>query len=896
MIVEEPLSISRRDLEERIRAFREKGYEKSVTAVFSAAEWDGDNLLETPHGERYRVFNCPTPLSMRWALSQVGDTSWNFLITPLSDAALSLDIRARLSPYHRVYQPNPAESLRTAFAASRQHDDLVSDRKDVGRILTFLKATAADVDPAPLGVLSADHLYGQLIQRAVFRREVRSLRDLLVWSQTSRATADWDFFLTSLSEDIRDRALSWLKRTLGDKTHAVVSTLINQGPEKLVTYGFLAEVLSVPALSMTEEQSSALSGFRVLTQSGGSTREQLGVWAGASISMLEHEQTWDAAHAAEELLLSPQGLGHPGLAPLSTVFRTALDARLSVFAHAASEALRSGELGATQQALESVREHHREVLHGRNLPVVESLTRLLAWLHHQRAYTTDTLADWLAHYRSELSWVDTCINRAWDGTTSPDVSVTATAIISAVRERRKEADRNFARQLAQTGTQRFAAGSTRFIEDVLDSVVFPIHDGDSSEMRPVLLLVLDGASVGVLNDVLASIMSTYPGDWREMMSPDSSHHTALAALPTVTTVSRASLLSGELTTGGQHVEREKLRTRYHARFKNKDADACRLLHKDDLNTGINDSVKDLLEDTHRTPFLAAVLNTVDDALGGSHPMGRVWGLKDIAHLAPLLEGAAKVGRTVILTSDHGHIVEKDHAGIVATDEAVSSRWRSDMPAADNNEIAVAGDRVLVNGGSAVLAVDEDVRYTAKKAGYHGGASLAEACVPVAVLSAGAFGPGSAFPAEPVTRRDLQPKWWSLHALAVETTAPAPVAHPVKQQAPTLFDAPTTPARDRYTDLARSEMFITRLKAYPVAGRGADDVIDLLRRIDANTNRLPRAILRDSWALSPTLLRGVIAGLRRILNIDGVEALTTEGDDLVLHPELLFEQFGVGGRD
>ena len=48
-------------------------------------------------------------------------------------------------------------------------------------------------------------------------------------------------------------------------------------------------------------------------------------------------------------------------------------------------------------------------------------------------------------------------------------------------------------------------------------------------------------------------------------------------------------------------------------------------------------------------------------------------------------------------------------------------------------MALTGPRVLYGGGSIVAAWREDIRYTPRKGGYHGGASLAEMTVPVLVL-------------------------------------------------------------------------------------------------------------------------------------------------------------------
>lgn len=905
MISPTVIPLSSRDLEARIQSLRAKAYDEGVVAVHSRAPWTGGSTLRTSDGVEYRVAACPTLLALRWELSQLDDSPWTFLITPLRTDDLPLDVRSRLVPYQGVYQLDPAESLRALFAASRQHGDLVGDRRDSSQILAFLQSSDSKVEPAPLGVLSSEHLYGQVLQKGVFRRNIHALRDLLSWSLTPAAAADWEHFTTALSDDVQGRALDWLRRKLGPQSVAVVETLANRGPAELLTFGFLAEVLSAQALTHAADQASALGGFRVITRSGIATGEQLGAWARASKGMLDSsasEQAWASAQEAEHLLVSAQGLGQPSLVPLSTVFRGSLEARLSAFAHAATTALRTRELNSVLQALEDIRAH-RLVTRQQILPVVESLARLLGWLAAPEVAHPESLSGWLTHYRDDLSWVDTCVNRAWDGTSNTELITATREITTAVRQRRQVADRGFARVLAASGTQREAAGDTLLIEDVLSEVVFPVHQGKivDENLRPVLLLVIDGASVGVHNDILSSIQRTYPGDWQEMASDRGELRAALAALPTVTNYSRTSLLSGRLAAGGQNIERENLRAAYSSTFKKQGPQACRLLHKDDLATGINDHVKELVEDTQSAPFIAAVLNTVDDALGGSNPMGRTWGVKDIRHLGVLLEGAHRVGRTVILTSDHGHIAEKDHAGIVPTETTISARWRTDDLPAGPNEIGVAGDRVLANSGSIVLAVDEDVRYTAKKAGYHGGGTLAEAIAPVSVLAqtAAAFGADTAFPAVALDRLSTQPEWWSL-SMSEQPSTRAPLTS--KMQPPSarpdplsLFDEQTpapTAAQDRYAKLAGTGMFKERVDRHPVAGRKATEVADLLRKIDANNDRLPVTVVRDTWSLTPLMVRGVLAELRRIVNVDGVEALSMSGEDLVLYPELLFEQFGV----
>ena len=87
---------------------------------------------------------------------------------------------------------------------------------------------------------------------------------------------------------------------------------------------------------------------------------------------------------------------------------------------------------------------------------------------------------------------------------------------------------------------------------------------------------------------------------------------------------------------------------------------------------------------------------------------------------------------MILTSDHGHVLDQPDGIRPAAAEAARYREGSLGP----GEVPVSGPRVLAGGGTVVLPWDERIRYTARKAGYHGGASLAEIVVPALVVRAG----------------------------------------------------------------------------------------------------------------------------------------------------------------
>ncbi len=128
---------------------------------------------------------------------------------------------------------------------------------------------------------------------------------------------------------------------------------------------------------------------------------------------------------------------------------------------------------------------------------------------------------------------------------------------------------------------------------------------------------------------------------------------ALAVLPSLTDTSGASLLTGTLATGAMRAEKSGF------------ADAFRgapLFHKDDLRSTAGAQLP--------SAVVGAIASTQDQAgCWGSHqhhrrhlhkqdPSSTRWTLDRLAPLRALLHEARSAGRTVVLTADHGHVIER----------------------------------------------------------------------------------------------------------------------------------------------------------------------------------------------------------------------------------------------
>jgi hypothetical protein len=260
-------------------------------------------------------------------------------------------------------------------------------------------------------------------------------------------------------------------------------------------------------------------------------------------------------------------------------------------------------------------------------------------------------------------------------------------------------------------------------------------------------------------------------------------------------------------------------------------------------------------------------------------------------------------------------------------ETSSGRSRSAAEPAAAGEILVAGGRVVLHGGRAVLAVDELVRFGPLKAGYHGGATPAEAVVPVAVLVAGGVPEGAGLHLAP----PQEPAWWADPVTSGITEGQRPQAAGGRQArrrptpdprlrgaqdaAPTLFDLPSAdseqaaepppstsagPGPDGGQYLAGavvgSPMYAAQRR---IAGRVSvsdDRVRDLLAALLATPDgRLGPAQAAIALAVAPVALRGAILHVQRLLNVEGYPVLRVDADGatVIVDRPLLREQFGLG---
>jgi hypothetical protein len=239
-------------------------------------------------------------------------------------------------------------------------------------------------------------------------------------------------------------------------------------------------------------------------------------------------------------------------------------------------------------------------------------------------------------------------------------------IYRRVRELREEQNKRFAELLAAWSKSPTAEKGILPIEQVIPSVLTGL-----AAQVPVLLLVVDGMDYAVFRELYDDARRQ---GWTEYGRDDGEPLPAVVAtVPTVTELSRASLLAGKAICGASAVEKNAFATHPALMALSRPRRPPVLFHKGELSEagGLASAVRAAIADPEQR-IVAAVLNAVDDHLAKSEQMRVRWRLAQLRLLDALLYEAGLADRVVVLTADHGHVLEENNTALSGGEEA---RWR-----------------------------------------------------------------------------------------------------------------------------------------------------------------------------------------------------------------------------
>ncbi|MEU8004188.1 BREX-2 system phosphatase PglZ [Catellatospora sp. NPDC049111] len=875
------------------------GDPQPAIALRARPEWIDEPVMKIG-GTLVRVVACPSPLAMRAALHDRAEGERLVLLTELTDAELGDGLLVHLSHY-TVRSVDPWELVRQMFGADDIDPSLVDKRSGGGRWVADAVTEYAPPQgwPRPAGtVLTREHALRSLTANllGLDGNEIDSA-GLLQWSTDAAALMRF----MNVPDQVAAGIAGFAAETAGPAGRVIIAAVRAGHGIDAIPLGLLCGVLwTTPATQ------AAVARTRLEPRFGGLqlTDVEAGHLAAAAEAWIlriaeSHQREVEPLLRRAETIAAE--IDAAALLGGSTLLPAGFTHRMREFAGVLSMGLPDagpvpvGAVVAAQRALRAVEEH-------RSAPPVRLETarmaiRLMRWLSINDGAAPATLYDALHRQVRVDGWVDRARLDIFAGDVDPHVADVYQRLHQRVNAVRARHDEQFATLVAHATSAEADPGALLRVEDVLERLVRPVL----ASGRRVLLLVMDGMSVAAMTELAESLTSA--GPWLELTPAGGQRDGVLAALPTVTEVSRCSLLSGAIARGGQAEERKALTARFPGSV---------LLHKGRLRAGagyaLDPEVRAAIED-RTVPLVAAVINTIDDALDRSDPGLVVWDTDSIPALRDLLSVAQD--RVVILTSDHGHVVDRGPDAAHRPTSSSENRWRSADQPSGAGEILVRGSRVGTPDHQAVLPWREELRYGPRKAGYHGGISAAEAVIPLLVLSAGDDSAVPGWSGAPVA----SPDWWR-EPLAATPPAEAPISqatrHTVRKparQTETLFEVEAAPPMLAWPVASPADTgspLIAALLASPVYVSRRGSRTDLPEeRVAALVNALVAApggrLRKDTLAANAGVpahrIGPTLAALRRLLQVEGYPVLDVDpdGQTVILDEQLLREQFGLGSQ-
>lgn len=856
--------------------------------------------MVSPSGKQFVLRWCESSLAMREALCELErfepPASGIVVITPLSTHELAEDIAARLAR-SRVFQPEGWDIVRLMFQAKETDARL-------GRFAWMPQAlidgaAQGDYQPVANGFLDLETAWREVLMRFVGIDVARpDAVTLLGWSMTP----DADPRLGPLPAAMRSDILAWLAESAG-----VAGGMVRGCVEAGRTGDALPLGLVCGVIFAADGEGQAALGQAAIRLERFVNEQHVGVvegraWATAAeqaVRMLGVERCRALLDRADALL---RDLRISEFAQLSNVLPSALDQRLTAFAlslsaHAVEP--NAANLLRVEEEADRALKHTLMKDQRPRMERVEMARRLARWLLSSMVPGA-SLPDSVEWQADQGAYVDWARFRLLGGDELTELSDAYYACRQAVIARRNAFAKPFAQALVQWNAQT-PAGSGRVVplEHVLDRVVAPV-----AAVQPTLLLVMDGLSNSIFRELFVRAASH---GWMEFVpAAQGKPFIGIAAVPTITEVSRASLLCGRLTTGAQAQEKSGFASHPALMATSRTEFPPKVFHKGDLVDAGNlaQEIRTAIAN-QKQQVVGVVYNAVDDHLNGPDQLNQRWALEDLRLLLPLLREAREARRMVIITADHGHLLED---GTMQIPGGESDRWRLGRTEASPDEMAISGGRVFTSDGSnAVVCLwGESSRYAGRKNGYHGGLSPQELTVPLSV-----FAPlGSSLvgwsPAPP-----SQPDWWELPPL-MQSKQPVPVSVPPAKPARKRSSVPLEAQVGLFADLdlplpaveEATPDWISLLLASPVyasqrqlAARVAvpdDKMRLLLEALAERGGKLSRTALANRLSLAEIRIGGLLSAVRRMLNVDQAAVLMVDeaAGSVELNIALLQQQFNL----
>lgn len=886
----------------QVAAIRQKVPQARVIGIRAAGKWTGERLKQEGQ-ETFQIEQCDSPLQMRMALQEDDGVAVKILITGLDERDLGDDILVRLTK-RRLFPMDRWQIVKALFQA-REIDPRVTRHGWIAEALLDA-VPAGGFPPAPGGFLDAETVWPILLGRQIGLAGDRpDLLALLKWSIDAGQVERF----RSTPEPFRQAAIEWIAYQAGPAAEAVLHCVASSQRPDALAVGLAAGVVFHREVAGRLDKAAGKMEERVLggkaPDAGAIDRWHAAATEVVSLQLTDTQRQRGQLNRADEILRELQADGYAYLSDTSPL---GFDQRLARFGKLLAEAVQSASSASLEPltaARQAILRHDQARRECRRLDRTQMALRLARWLARVGSTVNPafpsfpSLAEAAAYHLAEGGFVDWARLSLRVGDPVRELSEAYADLFDQVTAIREEQARRFA-ELVRDWTAAGSAGDEVIpVEQILDEIVAPL-----AAQAPVLVIVVDGMSAAVGRELIADITRQ---DWvalceggRDMNRP------GLAAMPSVTEVSRTSLLCGQLREGNAAVEKTGFAEHPGLRAHCRSGSPPILFHKPSLQEADDASlaaeVRQEIGSSHRR-VVGVVVNAIDDHLLKGEQIDIRWSRDTIKVLPTLLHEAKSARRLVVLLADHGHVLDHQTQGRPSEG---GERWRIDDGNPAEDEVSIMGNRVVLPDTHRLIAPwKEKVRYGVKKNGYHGGLSPQEMVVPITVLCA-----SDSFPAGWVEAPIDTPAWWD---------EPFPERRPREEAPPRLkpiqarglgplFEAarekqeaanPAVVARPAEESVPA---WIKALLASPILGEQktlagrtvpADEIIvKLLAALDRHGGKLTSTALSRAIDYPAIRLRGLLAVMQRILNIDGYAVLTRDeaSDTVELNRDLLCRQF------
>jgi PglZ domain len=919
-------SLSFQQIKAQVAAVRRKVPNAKTIGLRSKNKWSGPPQHEVA-GEVYQVYQCDSPLAMRIALQQADEIKTTVLITDLDEQQVSDDILVRLKP--RKLIPLDSWQIVKSLFQVRAIDpritcyswmaDALMETNPVGGYPSIASGFL-DAETAWTGIL--EHFFG------LTGNEI-DLLTILKWSIHGSNVERF----RNTPKPIQEAAIHWLSSISGPATGYVLSCVAMADSSASATdalpLGLACGVIFHDAAKSKLERAIGKMEERFF---GGKTPDSsaLEKWSAAATEVVrlqidEPRQKHSILQRADVIL---RDVNAEPFAILSDTLPSGFDLRLAEFGKVLQNSLLNNALGddALSKSRELILNHDRQGRERRRIERIDMAIRLVRWLDDS-ANTDEhkSLAEAAQTHLKNGGYIDWARLSLRSGDPVRELSEAYAQLFEKVTAERERESRRFGELLVDWTAAKSTDNFLVPVEQILERVVAKL-----ATQKPVLVVVVDGMSVAVFRELMSDILGQ---DWSLIAEDEVGLRPGLATVPSVTEVSRTSLLTGRLAQGNASTEKLGFAEHPALLHVSRSGYPPILFHKGLLqetdDASLAADIRKEISSSHRK-VVGVVVNAVDDHLAKGEQIDTRWTRDEIRVLPVLLHEAKAAGRIVIMVADHGHILDCNAKG---KQFEGGERWRysnmqlpqtkangkpvqAEQPndgGPEGGELRIAGQRVVIPDSHALIAPwSEKIRYGVKKNGYHGGISPQEMVVPIGVLTA-----SSDFPTGWSDAPVDVPTWWEIHSQSpIADDGPNPNLKPVEpkplpegmlfpldelepvkddpraSKSPTPESEGTIPTPAWIQSLLASPVFEEQKR---LGGRTVPQekvITDLLKAIDARNGKITMAALARALQLAPLRMPGFLSTCQRLLNVDGYDVLSRDdaSETVQLDKALLLKQF------